>query len=335
MRNFQKIEDKREWQELLNKTLFRTFFHNLEWEEFLEKNFKWLKFERYLYKRDLLLSFARYRIFGSEHIVSHPFCEYGGPLVLVKEVDFQQFKEDLFKEFKNPLKISFHPYLLNYFKNAPLKSFKAFGDLERVTYFIEDFNQKNKETLWRCLRKTTRHQIKKAKEQSLIIKRCENQKELKDFYNLYLKITKKHQIPAYPFSFLKFFLDSPNSEIILAKFKNKIIAGSLFLFYNGILHYFLNASESKLICGVNHLILWMQIEKYVGKNFQVFDLGGTKAGSSLQIFKEGFRARALPILEIKNFKEKKTKFGLLRKIWGLLPLKVIKILSPHLLKYKL
>ena len=44
MRNFQKIENKEEVRNLLDKVLFKTFFHKLEWQEFLEKEFKWLKF---------------------------------------------------------------------------------------------------------------------------------------------------------------------------------------------------------------------------------------------------------------------------------------------------
>ena len=49
MATFRKIENLKEWQALLEKALFKTFFHTLEWESFLEQNFKWLKFERYIW----------------------------------------------------------------------------------------------------------------------------------------------------------------------------------------------------------------------------------------------------------------------------------------------
>ena len=50
---------KKEYKELCNKALFKTFFHNPEWHDFLEKEFKWLKFEYYLCENKALLSFAR------------------------------------------------------------------------------------------------------------------------------------------------------------------------------------------------------------------------------------------------------------------------------------
>src|SRR3989339_1042598 len=110
---FSKIDNKQEWQDLLKKVLFKTFFHSWEWEEFLEKNFPWLKFERYNYQNQALLSLARVKIFGKEKLISHPFCEYGGPLPLVDKINAGDFKQDLFSEFKDPIRISFHPRLLD------------------------------------------------------------------------------------------------------------------------------------------------------------------------------------------------------------------------------
>ncbi|MBU3922778.1 hypothetical protein KJ684_00880, partial [Patescibacteria group bacterium] len=95
MKNFQKI-DKEEYKEILKKIKFKTFFHSLEWLDFLEKEFKWLKFERYNYQNQALLSFAKV----NGKLISHPFCEYGGPLPLVEKIDGQKFQEALLEEFK-------------------------------------------------------------------------------------------------------------------------------------------------------------------------------------------------------------------------------------------
>lgn len=331
MKKFRKIEDRKEWQELLNKVLFKTFFHTLEWEEFLEKNFNWLRFDRYLYKDEVILSLAKYRIFGKEKLISHPFCEYGGPLSLKNEIDGFSFKKDLFENFKNPFKISFHPYLPKYFKNLQLKE----PDSSRDAYFIENFDKKTPDQILSSFRKNLRYLIKKTQDKNLVIKRCETKEELQTFYNLYLKTIKKHQSIPYPASFFKFFLEN-RGEIRLAKFKNKIIAGSLFLFYAGFIHYFLNASHEKFKrLNVNHLILWNQIESWAGKNYQVFDLGGTKRGSSLEIFKRGWGAQRYPIFELRNYLVEKFKQSKLRNIFDFLPTFLIKEFSPYLLKYKL
>lgn len=317
MNYFQKIENKKEWQELLNRVLFKTFFHQLDWEDFLEKEFQWLKFERYIYQDLALLSLAKVK----QKLISHPFCEYGGPLPLAEKIDFQKFQKDLFLEFKEPIKISFHPKLLNYFQNGPRT---VLGSSGRVTYLLEGAS---------ILRKTTRHEIEKTQKQNLRIEKCQKEKDLKDLYNLFVKSAKKHRVPVYPFSFLHYFWRSSDSEIILAKFQNRVIAGSVFLFYDKFIHYFQNAVDDKYkSLGANYLILWNQIQN---KGNLIFDLGGTRAGSSLEIFKSGWGGEKYPICELTNFPENKLRESKFRTIFGLLPCFLIKKLSPYLLKYKL
>lgn len=338
MPQFQRIDNKEQWKDLLDKVLFKTFFHTLEWEGFLEKEFNWLRFERYLYKEETLLSFARYEILGKKKLISHPFCEYGGPLPLKGEINGREFRKDLFSEFHQQLKISIHPFIPQYFKDFGLKE----PNSSRDTYFIEGLDQKNEEEIFSSFRKTLRHSIKKAEKQNLEIKKCENEKELKDFYNLYVKTTKRHKTLVYPFSFFKYFFQrnvnttNNRAEIILAKFKDRIIAGSVFLLYDKYIHYFLNASDLQhKNKNANHLILWSQTKNYLGKNYRVFDFGGTRRGSALEIFKKGWGAKRYPIFEIKNFSDSKLRKSNLRNVFSLLPTFLIKKLSPYLLKYRL
>lgn len=183
------------------------------------------------------------------------------------------------------------------------------------------------------LRKTTRYEIRKAQNQDIQIKNCENKKELKTLYYLHLKNSKKHRIPAYPFSFFEYFIKYPDSEIILAIYKNKIIAGSAFLFYDKFIHYFQNAVDEKYKnLGANYLILWHQLQK---KEDKIFDLGGTRVGSSLGIFKRGWGGKEYPIFELTNYKKSDLRNSKMRNLFGLLPPFLIKKLSPRLLKYKL
>jgi len=332
MKRFQKIGDKKEWQELLNKALFKLLFHNLEWEEFLERNFDWLKFEHYLYKGEALLSFAKYKIFGKEKLISHPFCEYGGPLPLKENIDGIEFKKDLFLNFTTPFKISFHPQIPRYFRNLGLKE----PDSERDTYLIGTLNLKTEKDIWNSLRKTTRNEIKRAEINTVLIEKCQSEKDLRTFYNLYIKSAKRHKNLPYPFSFFEYFLNSEHSEIVLAKYEKRIIAGSIFLFYDKFIHYFLNASDERYKnLRPNHLILWNQMENYTGKNFQFFDLGGTRRGSTLEIFKRGWGGNRYPIFELTNFREGKLRESRFRDVFSLLPSFLIKKLSPYLLKHKL
>ena len=350
--NFLEIKNQSEWQALFNKALFKTFFHQPEWESFLESQFKWLGFKHYLWRDELLLSLAEVSFGrGRKKFVSHPFCEYGGPLPLTTGIDFEQFKQDLFNDFQGQaIKISFHPAISSLFSSSPslLSPIPPFRSLfppsppislispsARRTFFVENLQQKTERELWLSLRKTTQQEIEKAQKNNLTVAKCENQKELNAFYRLYLAKAREHKIPAYPCCFFEYFFNSPQAEIILAKSGNKVIAGSVFLFYDKCIHYFLNASSREgATKRANHLILWEQMKKYCGQG-KIFDLGGTRVGSPLEVFKKGWGSDPQPIVELSNTPAGASRrASKLRILWGFLPLGLIEKLSPRLLKYK-
>jgi len=325
---FLKIEDKKEWQGLLDKVLFKTFFHSWEWENFLEENFPWLKFERYNWQNKALLSFARARMGSQEKLVSHPFCEYGGALPLVQEIDGSAFQKDLLEEFKTPFRISFHPYLLNYFKGFDIT------DSPRETYLLEGIGDLNVETVG----DRNRHRQKnKALESGLAVEKCRTENDLKILYDFYVKSLKKHRTLVYPFSFFKLFFKNPQVEILLVKHKEKTVGGNVFLFYDKIIHSFLCGFDEKYRkLGAHTLVLWSELKRGQGNGFRTFDFGATKKGSSIGDFKNRWGAVSCPIFELKNYTgESKLKNSFLRDVWSWLPASLIKRLSPRLLKYKL
>ena len=88
--------------------------------------------------------------------------------------------------------------------------------------------------------------------------------------------------------------------------------------------------------GVNHLLLWQVIKKYAGKQYDFLDLGSTKKGSNLEIFKRGWRGKKLPIYELSSqLAKNRLRDSKLRNVLGFLPSFLTTKLSPYLLKYKL
>jgi len=320
MSNFQKIENKAELQKLLDKTLFKTFFHSLEWQEFLENEFKWLNFEHYLYKNQALLSFGRI----GDKLISLPFCEYGGPIPIKENFNIEQFEKDVLEEFEN-IKIKFHP------KIKPGNS-----DSEVSTHWVEDLKSLNAEELFASFRKTLRHSIKNAENQGLEIKKCLDLNELEQFYDFYLINLKRKKTIPYPINIFKFLFNCPNVEILLAFYRGKIIAGDLFVDYDKFAHYLFSAADYKYRnSGPSYLILWKKLKSLCGQD-KIFDLGAAPRGSELEIFKKGWRGKEYPILQIGiKRSEEGLRSSKLRNIWGLLPNFIIKKLSPFLIKYRL
>ncbi len=340
MKFFQRIQNKEEWRRLLGKVLFKTFFHSPEWEEFLERNFRWLKFEHYLYKDELLLSLGRYKIFGKERLISHPFCEYGGPLPLKNGIDGRTFRRDLASFFNTSFKISLHPRIPAFFKDFGLKEPHS----ERDSYFIEGIDTRGEGEVFSSFRKTLRHSIRKFEEQDLEIRTCERKEDLKDFYSIYLKTAQRHRTIPYPLSFFEYFMGhklggntgKEGAEIVLAKSQGRVIAGSVFLYYGNHVHYFINASDERFKDRLaNYGILWRKIKGNLGGKSETFDLGGTRRGSSLEIFKKGWGTKRYPIFELKSGARKKYASSKMRNIISIIPAQVLGRMSPFMLKYKL
>jgi hypothetical protein len=328
---FSKIENKEEWQGFLDRALFKTTFHSLEWEDFLESQFKWLKFERYLWRNQAILSLARVKIGGIEKLVSHPFCEYGGPLPLIAETDGEIFRQDIIDSFNCPLKISFHPKLLGYFKGI------SFSENRRETYFFEGLQSQSEDHLWGRIDRNRHRAIKKAMDNGLTVEECKNKPDLKKLYGLYVKNLKEHKTVAYPLSFFEFFLEDPKAEILLVKKGEEIVGGNIFLYYEKIIHSFLCGFRgAQKRAGAHSLALWLEIKKGKGRGAEIFDFGATTKTSSLQDFKQRWGAKSYPIFELKSrWDDSISKKSILRNVWGFLPSGLVGILSPYFLKYKL
>lgn len=342
MANFVKI-NKEEYKELLNKVSFKTFFHDLAWHEFLAQQFKWLKFEYYLYKDDSLLPLARFKVFDKEKLVSLPFCEYGGPLPLKGDINWEEFSKDVFSKFGNNIRIKIHPYF-GLSGNPPGTSSIL------SSHWLKNLEDSSEQEIWDSFRKTLRHEIKHAQEQNLRIKRCENLKELKQFYNLYVVNLKRKKTVPYTSEIIKCLYQYGGAELLLAFYKNKIIAGSMFLNYSGFVHYFLNASKYKYRnFGANYLIIWEKLKELIGKDV-IFDFGASPRGSNLEIFKRGWGGTEYPIYQIGTKRspafvpmdigtsagrEESLRYSKIRNIWGLLPVFVIKKISRYFIKYRI
>ncbi len=317
---FKKI-NKEQYKELLRKVRFKTFFHELEFHEFLEKEFKWLKFEYYNYNNKAVLAFGRV----GKKMISLPFCEYGGPLPLTTDFDLEEFERDIVKQFGSNIKIKIYP-LIDSGKTS-----------EMCTHWLENFKNMSEQDAWDLLRKTLRYEIKNAQEQGLEIRTSKNPREAEKFYELYMANLRRKRTIPYPWPLIQFLSQNPPNELLLAFYKGRVVGGALFLGYERISHYFLSVTDYKYRnLDIAHLIVWEKIKSLIGKDV-VLDLGASPKGSALEIFKRGWRGTEYPIYQIgiKRNEENLRSSKLIRFVWGLLPNFVVRKLSPWLIKYRL
>ena len=330
MSEFKKITSG-EYKDFLEKSFFSTFFHNPEWHEFLQKEFKWLKFEYYKYKDEAILPLARFKVFEKEKLVSLPFCEYGGPIILKSGINFNEFAANAFSEFGKNIKIKFHPEIMKHFNISNISNTANIS-----TSWLENLKNVSEKELLDSFRKTLRNEIRYAQDKKTEISQCCDIRELKQFYSLYSANLKRKRTVPYPFKIFEFLYGRQETEILLAKSNNKIIGGNLFLNYGKFTHYFFSATDYKYKdSGVSYLLLWSKIKNLIGQD-KILDLGATPKGSSLDTFKRGWGGKDYPILQIGTKRsEENLRFSKLRNLYGLLPNFVIKGLSKKLIKYRL
>lgn len=326
---------KTEYKNLLQQVQFKTYFHETEFHEFLEEEFRWLSFEYYSYSNEAIIAFGRIKTcLPVGRLISLPFCEYGGLLQLKTDFDLEEFKREALKEFGNNIKIKFHPQILRTSNPELITHNFEHRTSNLSTHWLE--NLKSEHEIWDSFRKTLRHEIAHAQDQGLVIRKCGNSKELKKFYNLYVANLRRKKTIPYPWRVVQFLCQNPSSELLLAFHRDKIIGGSLFVEYSGFVHYFLSASDYKYKnLGANYLILWEKIKSLIGQN-KILDLGATPKNSSLYTFKSGWGGKEYPIVVLENKKNPESlRSSRLRNLFALLPNFAVKILSSRLIKYRL
>ncbi|MFH1173048.1 MAG: GNAT family N-acetyltransferase [bacterium] len=303
---FQEINQEA-YESYWNQALFKTFFHEAGWHQVLAQEFDF-KFRYFIYEDKLVLPLAE---MANGQLFSLPFSEYGGPLPLAEEIDFNQFHKDLLEQFPQ-IKLRFHPYILAYFSQI-----SGLGEGRFKTYWLTGLEKKSQAEIAESFRKSLRQEIVKAENNNLIVKVCHDLAELKKYHQLYVKVIKGKGNLVLPFACFEYLFKNDNAEILLAYQGKKLIAGSVFLYYNGFVHYYLNAASDKR-SNANYLLLWHKIKNVLNKYHQVFDFGSAGQESSLAIFKRGWGTQAKPILEI-GFDQKQESKSLARSLFKLLP----------------
>lgn len=155
----------------------------------------------------------------------------------------------------------------------------------------------DKETLWQNLDKKTRNQIRKAKNEGVIVRQA-NEDELNTVYQLYLTRAKenKGQIP-YPLTYFEGLKNhlKENVKFLVAEYHGKLIAESVFLLFKDKIYYFNNGSLSEhWNLNANQLLLWHMMETFAGsgKTLNLYGVPDGKdesaQGYNLYKFKAGF-----------------------------------------------
>jgi len=313
-----KSPDIDKWREMLNKNPQADIFFTPEYAKIFE-NSRGATGEAFGGQAALFF-------FGENgNFILHPFLKravdasgewfdiaspygYSGPLAYISDPGLEGeiwkgFLEE-FRSYCNREKIvsefvRLHPYLKNH---LPLEKY-SHNDLEikrRQEVVYIDLKQ-NEAAIKKGMDKGNKSSLAKARRSGIEITRSKAKDEIEAYCRLYLETMKRNNAGQAYFFSLSFFNDLFNLmgdsiELFCARYNNRIIAASAFIFKGDFCHYFLSGSDSEFLglCP-NNLLIYEAISWAKGMGFKLLNLGGgNRLGDRLFSFKSSFSNNHAP-----------------------------------------
>ena len=271
------------WKEFVNENPKSTIYHTPEWVSVLEKTFDYRP--KHLFAIDdseKILGFipmfhVKSKIFGSR-LSCLPFshiCGFIGEEKVKKEILNEAI--EISEKLKSKLEI------------RDLVDDNIFQTIGGFYTYVLRLSEDLKE-IWKKMDKgSVRWAIKKASKEGVLVEQILDLSALREFIELNFITKKNLGVPAHPSRFFENLFKEleDNMRLYLAKFKNEVIGGGLFLYFKDTVLYGYGASNPKYLkLHPNHAILWKAIEDACKEGFVYFDFGRASINESgLRAFK--------------------------------------------------
>lgn len=297
------ISNKKEWEDFVAIRKEANFLHSWYWGEFyknLNKKIQRSAFYKNKKLSGVMLSIVEKAKRGQYLIVP------GGPII-----DWED--EEIVEEFTRQIRkiailnnCSFarvRPQLIS--DEFSKKIFKDNGFINAPMHLHAELTSqlditKSEEELLKQMRKTTRYEIRNAINQNMKVIKSEEERDIKEFYNLQLETAKRQKfVPfAYDYLYEQFKVFSKNKKAFLYKayLKNKLLAQAFIIFYGkeAVYHYGASTQEGRDHPGA-YLIQWQAILEAKKRGMKRYNLWGVAPIEntkhrfySLSVFKRGF-----------------------------------------------
>lgn len=187
-------------------------------------------------------------------------------------------------------------------------------DVDALDTWILDLDLPEEEIL-KNMRKSTRYEIRKAVKEEVEIKRTTDVKDIENFYPIYRETVKRQKWTGYSKAYIKkqfeTFSADDQAALLLAKYKGKYIAASIFIYFGNSCYYHYSGSltEFRKVPG-SSLIHWENIKYSKSRGLKRYNFWGIPPENKpnhpwkgLGFFKMGFggyaerwmQARDIPV----------------------------------------
>lgn len=185
------------------------------------------------------------------------------------------------------------------------KIFKDLGFIKATMHLHAELTSqlditKSEDELMVQMRKTTRHEVKKAIKENVKITASTEEKDIKKFFALQMETAKRQKFVPFSYEFLheqfKTFTQSGNALLYKAEFEKKLLAQAFIIFYNkeAVYHYGASTDDGRKYPGA-YLIQWEAIREAKKRRMIRYNFWGVAPEnnpnhrfSGLSLFKRGF-----------------------------------------------
>jgi FemAB-related protein (PEP-CTERM system-associated) len=343
--------DRDNWNQFVKESRFTTPFHLWEWGEIISDVYKQKRFYILVESESnivavLPLIYVKSRIFGNK-LISLPFCEYGG-FIFESRSQFNSLALKLLLDFTKRLGAELHVDYIE-LRSPPvddsvIKNLISYEYLRNEQYVTFKLTFKKREELWKGLKKKTRNAIRKALKSAVKARIAEDDRDLLNYYELYLETQKRHGSPPHAYDFFKLIWDKFHKlgyvYVWLANYKNEVIAGNITFRFRDKMNWWSNVTKTKYRnLNPTNLLLWTAMEWGFDNNIEIFNFGRTRKGSSVHRFKRGWGGSEVVLSDYIYFRRQRflpdpsqRKYIYLAKIWSHIPTSISRRLGPKFMK---
>ena len=147
----------------------------------------------------------------------------------------------------------------------------------------------SEEAQWASLRSKTRNMIRKARHNDLVAERGFD--KLREFYEIYCSDMLRMRLAVHPYRFFQGIAEqlADESELIVVKHRDQLIAGMLVVFAKDAATYPFNVSLRQYHqYAPNPLLIWETMKVCLERKVSLLDMGESNEGSSVYQFKKNF-----------------------------------------------
>ncbi len=297
------FEELNNWNQMILNCPYSEALHSIQWCNAIKSSFRQMK-PLYLVVKDdkdivhgVMPCFLFTPMPYIRTLLSMPWTLPGGPLLFSSDdvfstvISITDKLDELSKKYHAYSSVITLPSNCHSNIHSCLLSAGYIAKDKHFTHILDI--QNGYESVWNSYNKRVRGAIRKSVKSGVIVKENNDDREIENFYKLYLSMMDKFNSTPKPYSLIRLLQKSPIAKLISAYFEDRLIAGLLFIYFNKTVRLWIEASDHNYLnYRPNNAIIDYIVRWACDNGYSFVDFGASPPeNNGLIAFKEEWRAK--------------------------------------------